>query len=479
MLDWIVSPRPPLDVLLVDPCTRSGTRQPWVLQPWTRAGTRMPSLGLAQIAAWLEEHGVRVGVIDAEVEGLSDAALQARLATRGAPAWVGITATTSTIGAALRTAATCRRALPGVRIVLGGVHPTARPDEVLAHPAVDVVVRGEGEQTMLALAQGAPWAEVSGLSWRRADGAVVHNPDRPHLPDLDRLPLPAYHLFPLHRYRPGLGTARRFPALSMVATRGCPGRCTYCFRTFGDTLRMRSMDRLLDDAAALQSRYGIRQLQFFDDTFTASRRRIVDFCDGLQARGLRLSWACYARVDTVDRALLTRMADAGCHQVCYGVESGDPAILRSIDKRISLQRVRQVVAWTRQAGIQARGTFMLGHVGDTPASIERTVQASLDLDLDLALYNISTPYPGTALFEQAREQGLLRTLDWSLYDRAHMVLDLPTVSGAHVERELGRAWRRFYGRPRYLATRAPRLVPWRGLPDLVGAGVPAPQSARS
>jgi len=455
-----VTPPAPVDVLLIDPPTR-GRRAP----PWERAGTRMPSLGLAQIAAVLEAAGVRVAILDCDAEDLTAAGLRDRLAAMGRVPSVGITATTSTIGGALAAAVATRATMPSARVVLGGVHPTVMPADVLADRSVDLVVRGEGEQTLLELVEGVAVADVAGVSWRD-DGCVVHNPDRPHIADLDTLPLPAYHLFPLHRYRPGLGTARRFPALSMVATRGCPGRCTYCFRTFGDTLRLRSMDRILDDIEALQARYGVRQIQFFDDTFTASRRRITDFCAGLRQRGIRLSWACYARADTVDEALLRQMGAAGCHQICFGIESGDADVLQAIHKRIRIPRVRQVVAWTRAAGIQARGTFMLGNPGETPASMQRTLDTALSLDLDLALFNIATPYPGTELYSWASEHGYLRTCDWSLYDRAHMIMDLPTVDAALVERALPRAYRRFYGRPRFLASRAPRLVPWRGLADL-------------
>jgi len=453
------------DVLLLEPPRRA---RPSVMEILS---TRMPSLGLASIAGTLEARGHRVAVVDCAIEGLAGPALSQRLKPFRGVRLIGITATTSTSRDALALATLCRRLLPDARIVMGGVHPTVRPGETLACVAVDYVVRGEGESAMADLVEGAEAAGIEGLSYR-LDGAVVHNPDRTSMVDLETLPPPAYHLFPLRRYRPGLGTARRFPAISMIVSRGCPGRCTYCFRTFGTKLRALSAPKIIERIEHLRGAFGYQQFQFFDDTFTLSRARVREFCDAALTRELNISWVCYARVDTVDRPLLELMARAGCHQICFGVESGDPAILKAVRKRIKLPRVAQVVKWTQAAGIQARGTFMLGNPGETAQSMQRTMALSRELGLDLALFNITTPYPGTDLYDWADAQGLIKTRDWSLYDRSRMVMDLPTVDSRLVERNLSRAYRGFYGRPRFLARQGLKRSHWRGLAASVGLATP-------
>jgi radical SAM superfamily enzyme YgiQ (UPF0313 family) len=234
-------------ILLINP--------PWVVDRtrnvWRNVASVMPPLGLAWLAAVLEEAGHSVRILDAHAE---------RLFIDQIP-----------------------------QMVLGGVHPTVLPDEVLAESAVDVVVRGEGEVTITELAGGKPMEGMYGISYRR-EGKILHNGERKLIPKLDDLPLPAYHLLPMSRYRPAAGAAKRIPATSILATRGCPGRCTFCYRQFGAALRVRSGARVAEEVFLLQDRYGIREVCFYDDTFTSSKREVKAFCqsrDSLQYQQAR------------------------------------------------------------------------------------------------------------------------------------------------------------------------------------------------
>ena len=236
----------------------------------------MPSLGIAWLAAVLEKDGHQVKILDAHAERLPLDAIPQWVKEHGPFDLVGLTATTPLIGNALEIARDLKSQFPATLVVLGGVHPTVLPAESLAEPAVDLVVRGEGEETVREIAAETPWDKIAGISYRQ-DGAVVHNPDRKLIDDLDTLPFPAYHLLPMHRYRPAAGAAKRLPATSVLATRGCPGRCSFCYRIYGNRLRCRSGLNLALEVKLLQDRYGIKEICFYDDTFTAVRRECGPF----------------------------------------------------------------------------------------------------------------------------------------------------------------------------------------------------------
>ena len=342
--------------------------------------------------------------------------------------------------------------LPGCRTVLGGVHPTVRPGEVLAEESVDLVVRGEGERTMSELASGARPEEVDGVSYR-SGGEVVHNAERELIADLDSLPFPAYHLLPMKLYHPAVGAYRRLPASAMLATRGCPGRCTFCYRIFGNRLRVRSGRRVAEEAKLLQDDYGIREICFYDDTFTVVKREVRAFCDALDELGVDLTWSCFSRVDAVYEEMLRRMSSAGCHQVMYGIESASAEVLENINKRTDLARAEEAVRLSKKAGLDVRAAFMLGSPGETEESMEESLAFAKRLNPELAIFNITTPYPGTEMHRWAAENGYLRTTDWSEYDLSRPVMELPTVSSAKVAEFYSRAFRRFAMRPRYILLR--------------------------
>jgi anaerobic magnesium-protoporphyrin IX monomethyl ester cyclase len=439
-------------VLLVNP--------PWVIRSrtnvWRNVASIMPPLGVAWLAAVLEQEGHAVSILDAHAERLTVDQVAPWIRARGGFDLVGITATTPLIGNALEIARQVKREWPGVRMVLGGVHPTVLPAEVLAEPAVDVVVRGEGENTLREIAAESPLEAIQGISYRR-DGQVVHNPDRELIPELDSLPLPAYHLLPMGKYRPAAGAAKRTPATSVLATRGCPGRCTFCYRVFGNRLRFRSGRRVAEEVQLLQDRYGIREICFYDDTFTAVPREVRAFCAAIQDLKLDLTWSCFTRIDAFHEETFRMMKDAGCHQVMVGVESASAVILKNINKRINVEKVEHTVHAMQRLGLEVRAAFMLGNPGETEETLEENIRFALKLKPDLAQFNITTPFPGTEMFHWAEENGCLLTKDWEDYDLSRPVMKLPTVAPEVVQRYYNSAHRRFFLRPQFLLKRVWRL----------------------
>ena len=426
---------------------------PWVVERtrnvWRNVASVMPPLGLAWLAAVLEDAGHSVRILDAHAEHLFIDQIPQWIREHGPFELAGITATTPLIENAKKIARLLKSEWPEMQIVLGGVHPTVLPDEVLAESAIDVVVRGEGEVTITELAGGKPLEGIYGISYR-SEGQIIHNGERKLIPKLDDLPLPAYHLLPMSRYRPAAGAAKRTPASSILATRGCPGRCTFCYRQFGAALRVRSGAKVAEEVFLLQDRYGIREVCFYDDTFTSSKREVKAFCEALGARNADLTWSCFSRIDTVNEELLRIMKEHGCHQVMYGVETYNPEILSNINKRVRAEKIEQVVSLTKEVGIDVRAAFMLGNPGETAETMEQNIRFAIRLDPEIAQFNIATPFPGTEMFRWAQENGYLMTQDWKDYDLSTPILRLPTVSPEEVLRYYRIAHRRFYLRPKYV-----------------------------
>ncbi len=448
-------------VLLVNPPKNYRTKK----NAWSYVGSNMPPLGLASIAAVLENNGHEVKILDACAEGMSVVDVVEWFARDSCWNFLGITATTPLINFALKIAEGVKQRNSEVKIVLGGVHPSVFPDHILQAPAVDFVVRGEGEFTMLELVSGNALESINGLSYL-VSGKAVHTPDRELIENLDLLPMPAYHLLPMKLYRPALGAAKREPAISMLATRGCPGRCTFCFRQFGKKLRYRSGLLIAKEVKYLQDTYGIREICFYDDTFTALRKEVRDFCTELERLKVKISWSCFSRVDTFHEETFRLMRESGCHQVMFGVESASAEILKNINKRIDIDRAEHVIRSTMKMGILVRAAFMLGNMGETLETMEKTLEWALRVDPDLAVFNITTPYPGSELFDWAAENDFLTSYDWDKYDLATPILSLPTVDAETVARFYKYALRRFYLRPGKVMKIGLRMMNPRGFMQL-------------
>jgi radical SAM superfamily enzyme YgiQ (UPF0313 family) len=320
-----------------------------------------------------------------------------------APHLVGITAMTSAYHRALDSAALLKAQL-GRPIVIGGPHATVYPERILREaPAIDYVVRGEGEETTLELVRAlegrnGDLGAIRGLSYR-VRGAVVSNPDRELIEDLDALPFPARHLFELEHY--GLRTPEGRPMVTILSSRGCPYNCAYCFKgVVGRTYRQRSPENITEELRQVVGRYGIRDFYFIDDLFTLDVQRLDALVEQFITEELDIRWQCLARVDRVSAEILRKMYSAGCRRIHYGIESGNEGILKRIGKGFALQQVTQAVQWTRDAGIQTKGYFMLGLPCDTEQTMRQTVDLAVSLDLDEAMFSLTTPFPGTRLWDE-------------------------------------------------------------------------------
>jgi radical SAM superfamily enzyme YgiQ (UPF0313 family) len=416
---------------------------------WSIINSEIPPLGIALLAAIWDEQGQTSQIIDAAVLQLSIPEIIAKI--NPAADFVGITATTPVISAAAMIARKVRERLPDVKIIMGGVHPTIFHKELVRDNICDMVVRNEGEIPIKELGKNTPLNLIPNLTWRNSQNEVIVNPDSTKYVDLDSLPFPAYDKLPMHMYHSALGAARQNPSIGMVTSRGCPGKCTFCFSgMFGSQIRFTSPIRIIQHIEHLQRNYGIREISFYDDTFTASKNNVVELCHLILAKKIKFSWSCFARVDTVIPELLLLMKKAGCHQIMYGFETADEKILKIINKRINFSQFQKAITWTRAARINIRGAFMLGNPGETESSMDKTINYAKNAEIKFAVFNITTPYPGTILYKEFLRKNSLLHQNWDLYDRAHPVVKLDTVSGDIIEQYYYKSYRDFYLRPAFI-----------------------------
>jgi anaerobic magnesium-protoporphyrin IX monomethyl ester cyclase len=363
--------------------------------------------------------------------------------------YFGITATTSVANNANRLSKLIKYYHPQSKIVFGGVHVTALPEEPFARGCADFVIRGDGEDSLVQLIKGETYRKINGLSYLN-NGRVDHVRPDGYINDLDLLPFLAYDKIDFKRYRPAAGSYRRLPAINMNTSRGCPGKCSFC-NSANIPLRRKSAERIFHEIRILRNQYGVKEIAFYDDTFTVYPATVMELCGLFLKHKMRMSWSCFARADAINFQMLRAMKKAGCHQVMYGVESGSRQVLENINKNIDLDKTESAIGMTRKAGITTRCAFMIGNQGDSIESIHRTIQYAIKLAPDIAVFNIATPYPGTGMYAWAKKNNLLVTENWDDYDLGTPVMALPGLEGKEVKRKYQDAYRLFYFRPRYIA----------------------------
>jgi anaerobic magnesium-protoporphyrin IX monomethyl ester cyclase len=320
-----------------------------------------------------------------------------------------------------------------------------------------------------------PWGQVRGLSYRNLDGDVVHNPSRILQNDVESIAWPAYSLFKIDRYTnlqpltDGLDPHAR--AYTLVTSRGCPYQCIYCSKPItGHTWRARSPADVVAEWRYLVDEMGATEIGITDDVWNLKLDRAKEICRLLISEGLTdVPWITVhgMRADHTDAELFRLMKQAGCLRAGFGVESGNQMVLDSIKKQQSLEDVRRAFREAKAAGLQTMGFFIFGLPADTEETMEDTIRFALELDPDLANFMIAAPYPGTELWEIARRDGRLFSMNWQDYaihdERARY--DLPTLPPELVERKWHEAYRRFYLRPSRIWRKAVDLDTWRRLPE--------------
>jgi len=468
------APRGALDVLLVNPPSPDGgiwIRSQHRVGRRSREGMIWAQVELAQLAALLHPY-YAVEVVDAIAERMGWPEFT-NLLRRLRPRYYVTQVTAPTLTNDMYGAFLARSL--GSRTIAFGTHVTPMARETMAaFPALDYVLQGEPELTLRELvdvldgrevpdwvqalmrsadpewvAQGdgaASLEGIKGLVWRN-DGEITVNARRPFIPNLDALPLPLHRLLPLKRYHmPMLGGPYAF----VVTSRGCPAGCRFCIKhvTYGQQVRVRSAESIVRELRELD-RLGVHIVHMYADLFTVNREQVVTLCRLIRQEGLRLRWTCNSRVDFVDRELLATMAEAGCWLISWGIESANEGILRRVRKGYRPEQAEQALRWAHEAGIKNWGYFIIGLPGETEESIGETIALAKRLPLDLALFHIAAPHPGTPFYQEVVEHGWLRPgVVWEDVDMDRStVLAYPHLSAEQLEAHAQRAFRQWALRP--------------------------------
>jgi anaerobic magnesium-protoporphyrin IX monomethyl ester cyclase len=412
-----------------------------------------PPLGLAYLAAVLDQDGYEVKIWDCPVCEIDHEKLKAELASFQ-PSLVGIGSMTPTIESAFKSAVVAKEACPDAKVVVGGPHVTFMDKETLAQePAIDVVVRGEGEETLSELVTHLPnlsgLEDVKGITFRKGD-QIIKTPNRPFIQDLDALPRPAFNLLPIEKYRI-LGRK----LLPIMSSRGCPFQCSFCVASqmFGAGFRARNPKKVLDELEWLRDEYGAQGISFQDDTLTFNRKRILEICDGIMERKINLRWGCGTRADVVTKEILAKMQKAHCDEICFGVESGCQRIRDALKKRVSTEQIENAIKWAKEAGIFVTASIILGYPGETKETLMQTLEFIRKVEPDDVYLCHATPYPGTELRALVERNGWKMEKDWKLYNTMNPIFEDPQLPAKEIALMRKKFYDKFYS-PRYIIRQA-------------------------
>lgn len=402
-----------------------------IASPYPLAEGPSPPLGLCYAAAAFEAVGAEVRILDYMVRAYSLEKLTAELAAFE-PDIVGTNSVTLNFNAAANILKTARQILPNAVTIMGGPHVSFDYENTLHRfPEIDLIVVGEGEQTIAELlpviSDRDAWPTVAGLAFKNGESVRFTGP-RELIRDLDRLPLPARHLLPMSRY-----LALGFP-ISIITSRGCPGRCIFCQgrRMVGSRVRNRDARQVVDEIETLLA-FGFERINFADDFFTSNARRVREICGEIKRRGLDFRWMVFARADSVNPEMLTMMRQAGCDAVFFGFESGNQEMLDRIGKTITLDRVRRAVADAKTVGLHVFGSFIAGLPGETLQTLMDSDRFARELDVEYG-YHFLTPFPGTDVKDRINEYDLeLLTDNWDEFDANRSIVRTAALSPEAIE----------------------------------------------
>jgi anaerobic magnesium-protoporphyrin IX monomethyl ester cyclase len=383
---------------------------------WAFVDYQYPLIGLAYLAAVLEKEDHQVMVIDCPPQHLTYKHIDQEIG-RFQPDIVGITSVTATFNSALKVAQNTKQTCPQATVILGGPHVTITDDQfLLQHPEVDLAVKGEGEQTIRELIQYLSGQmsldDIAGIAFRK-NGQVVRTTNRSCIQNLDGLPYPAYHYFPLIKYR-----IFKKIGVPMLTRRGCGSGCSFCLvpKISGDNFRARTPASVVNELEYLKNRYQVDFVTFNDEIFTYDKRRVLDICSGIKERKIKVPWDCQTRVDLVSKDLLQAMKDANCQLINLGVESASQRILNSMLKGTTANQNAEAIRMAKEVGLSVTVSLVLGYPGETDQTIHETMDFIKRTEPDDLYLFLATPFPSTQLRDAVEDLGWKMSQDWNSYE---------------------------------------------------------------
>ena len=430
-----------------------------------------PPLGLAYIAAVLKKNNIHVKILESNALNLTHTQIKEEI-KKYSPDIVGITATTSLIEEAHEIALLCDR---NIKVIIGGIHASSMPEETLERfGRFDILVRGEGEFSMLEICKGIPLKNIKGISFRKNE-RIINNTPRELNDRLDELPFPARELLPIYKYFSA--GAKQNPSDYILSSRGCPYQCIFCadHLVHGRKFRFRSPENIIKEVEEIYKN-GARDFDFVDDNFTLLYERVEEFCDLMIKRGLnkKISWRCGngIRVDKVDLNLLRKMKEAGCYMVYLGIESGNEEILNKMKKNINLQKVKETISNCRRAGIETRGLFMFGNLGENGKTMQDTIDFAKKLDLDTATFHITIPFPNTDYWKIIKKEGEIYPKNYRDYIAyGEVIFKHGNINEKILLKFQKKAYREFYFRTKIIIKAIKKIDSFEKLKIYLNAGI--------
>jgi len=377
-------------------------------------------IGLGILTNVLLNEGNNVNILDINAERLNNSAVYDRINLNSKYDIIGVGGLLTTYKYMKWLIPELKKFNPDSIIIIGGGAVTENPTLLLSKTVADIAVIGEGEITMKELTshmeKNKSLETVNGIAYKE-NNKIKITPPRPLIKNLDVLPYPAYESFPIDIYLKNVahaGILGKESEMGIITSRGCPFNCRYCYHIFGRGVRTRSIENVVGEIKYLINKFKVESLLILDETFTLNKRRVMEFCNVISQEKIDIPWSCYARVNLVDREILSRMKKTGCYRVGYGIESGSQKILDLMNKKVTIEQAKEAIKLTRKAGLICGTTWMFGYPGEDYGTIQETIDFCKDLKLSPKFF-YTTPYPGSELYIKTKDKILEKYGDEEKY----------------------------------------------------------------
>ena len=432
----------------------------------------MPPLGLGYLSSSLAAKGISVQIHDNTLLGYDDYKMFG-LIKEADPRVVGIYAATPMIKRALEIAGLAKKVNRDVLTVLGGPHPSCTVEETLSCMDADVVVIGEGEEsfpqiTANFISGSKDFSDIKGCAFKKGEDEIVLNSPRDMINDLDSLPFPALNMMPIELYfkkRSNFGVLQKHSrSLPIIASRGCPSSCTFCQRFMGRKFRVRSAENIVDELTYLKNKFAVTEFNFLDDNFTLHKKRVIEVCDLIHKKGLKITFRFPngVREDFLDEDILRALKSVGCYHLDFGIESGSQKVLNLMKKGKKIEKIAEKVYLSKKNGFKLSASFLFGTPGETLGDMEETIRFAASLPLDSASFGIMIPFPGTELRKEVMEKKYLVHSNYEYYnpgvENFKPPIETPEWTAADLLNMMRKANRAFFFRPKQILKLLPTMV---------------------
>lgn len=417
-----------------------------------------PPLGLGYLSAYLKSKGYNSHIVDPLQKHNLDMDETVEKIAEFNPKIVCISASTDIIPESAELVSKLRKKIPGVITIIGGPHATSIPEITLEQVKVDIVVVGEGEETVLEIVSKVEKGEsdfgrVQGICFRNKKGSIVKTERRPLIKNLDELPFPDWEEIAPTMYpeAPHGVYTKSHPVGPILTSRGCPYRCTFCASNviWQFRFRQRSAKNIVDEIELLVNKYGCKEIHFEDDNLTLIKKNAIEIIDEIQKRGLKFDWKCPngVRIDSLDDELLSKMKESGCYLLALGIESGNQEILNRAKKNLDLSIVREKVKLIKKHGIITHGFFMIGFPGDTKETVMQTIKFARDSGFHTSQFNILSPFPGCEIYDDWIKNKDMKDVDWRQFNVHTGMYETEELTAEDLKKLQRTALLYYYSRP--------------------------------